>query len=114
MNIAGIWRDIKTFMSINRGSGTTTLIKKIANENDVFVLVPSDMVGKMIGKSAVNINKLNNIRGLQKKPILLDNFTLIELTNKTIEELQKLNGEICKRDDLIKEIYNLIRKSNYV
>ena len=56
-----------------RRSGTTTLIKKVAEQNDVWVIVPNQEHKKLFGDYALSLHELDKMQGSKPKPILLDN-----------------------------------------
>lgn len=97
-------RNICQFLFNQRGSGTTTLIKKISDENDVYVLVPNEQIKRMFGKNAISVNDLYSDAGLSPKPILMDNSMLLELVDNSLKEINHLNTKVNRRNQFIKKI----------
>lgn len=93
-----------------RRMGTSTMLKKLASENDVYILVPNGKCKEMFGDSAITFGELikNGGLGRSPKPLLLDNFTLLELTRETFDEIARLEGEVVRRDQLIHTISRAI------
>ena len=104
MNIRKVLSNIYDFFVSSRRSGTTTLIKKIASENDVWVLVLNQEHKKEFGEKAISIEYLKDTKGRNPKPILIDNHTLIKLAEYSIIEIQSLDLEIEKRNKFIRKI----------
>lgn len=94
MDIQIILRNLSGFLLSMRGSGTTTLIKKVAIENDVYVLVPYEQMGQEFGDHAITFNRLGKARGLKPKPILTDNYTLREISELSLNKFDILDAEI--------------------
>lgn len=101
---------LAAFVANQRGSGTTTLIKKIASENDVWVLVYDQKQKKQFGDSAITLGELANMDGYNSKPILIDNHALLELASTSDEEFKRLDSLIERRNKLIKTIRDEIDK----
>lgn len=108
MNVRTLLRSLTEFTISMRRSGTTTLIQKVANENDVYVLVPTAEAGKVFGEKAVTFDELSRMRGMKKKPILFDNYTLLQLSELSLDEYNNLDMKIEKRNRLLKDIKDLI------
>lgn len=87
-----------------RRSGTTTLIKKVAEQNDVWVIVPNQEQKKLFGDYVLSLQELDKMQGSKPKPILLDNSTIMKLTEMSIEEIENLDLAIKKRNKLIRTI----------
>lgn len=109
MNIRKILLNLSSFVVGLRRSGTTTLIKKVASENDVWVLVPNQQMKKVFGESAITFNELEKIKGCKPKPILLDNSTLLILSELSLKEYEKHDLMVKKRNRLIRRIQDEIR-----
>ena len=101
-------RNLSEFFISMRGSGTTTLIKKVASENDVYVLVPNEQMAKEFGENAITFEGLDKVRGLKPKPILLDNYTLRQLSELSLNEYNDLDSKIKTRNMLLRDIKHLI------
>lgn len=87
-----------------RGAGTTTLIDKIAKENDCIVLVGQDTERK--GDNYITFQDLYNhsYRGRSHKPILVDNHVLLEIVEQAINELDSRAQIIKRRNDILQRI----------
>lgn len=109
MEIKDLFSGILEFVIRSRRTGTTTLIKKVASENDVWVLVPNSESKEEFGKSGISFSDLSKMGGSNPKPILLDNYTLLRLTELSLEEFARLNSMIERRDRLIRIIQNEIK-----
>ena len=109
MNVRKLLTNLFSFVTDLRRSGTTTLIKKVASENDVWVLVPNQQMKKEFGESAVTFEELDRIKGCKSKPILLDNYTLLQLSELSLNEYERLDLSIKKRNRLIRTIRDEIR-----
>lgn len=70
-----------------RRSGTTTLIRRIAEKNDVWVIVLNQDQKKLFGDYAISISELDKISGCNPKPILLDNSTIMKLAELALKEI---------------------------
>lgn len=108
MNIKKLLLNLYSFTADLRRSGTTTLIQKVASENDVWVLVPNQQMKKEFGESGVTFEELDRMKGYKPKPILLDNYTLLQLSELSLKEYERLDSAIKKRDKLIRTIRNEI------
>ena len=109
MNIRKLLSNLFSFVTDLRRSGTTTLIQKVASENDVWVLVPNQQMKKEFGKSGVTFDELGRMKGCKAKPILLDNYTLLQLSELSLNEYERLDLMIKKRNRLIRTIRDEIR-----
>jgi hypothetical protein len=98
------------FLLRMRRSGTTTLLLKIAKENDVYVLVPShDMPGyEEVKDKTVSIQQLETSQGLKGKPILIDNYTLIKYAEWANKQLDNITEEMVNRNKALYHIKNHI------
>jgi hypothetical protein len=96
------------FISQQRRSGTSSLLKRIADHNDVWILVPDDKSKSIFGDSALSFEDLSSQRATKKKPILVDNHTLIRFCEMTHTEIESLENEIQRRDLLISKIDHLM------
>lgn len=100
--------DIYNFFISNRKCGTTTLLVKIAKENDVWVIVPDKKTGEQFGEKAITFSDLVRSKGITPKPILVDNFTMLEICEKFHNNMVELEAEKRSRDVLIDEIEGAI------
>ena len=108
MNARRLLKDLSEFFISMRRSGTTTLIKKVAEENDVWVLVPNAEMAKEFGDTSITFDQLNKSHGLKPKPILLDNYTLLQLSQLSLDEYNNLDLKIKVRDNFLRDIKHLI------
>ncbi len=91
------------------------LLKKIAAENDVWVLVINSEAKKEFGENAITPFEANKLIGLKPKPILVDNATLMKLSELSLSEFENLGLAIKKRNELvwhIKEAINKFERNN--
>lgn len=109
MKIRKLLSNLVAFATDLRRSGTTTLIKKVASENDVWVLVPNEKMKKEFGESGVTVEELERMEGYKQKPILLDNYTFLQLSELSLKEYERLDLMIKKRNRLIRTIRDEIR-----
>jgi hypothetical protein len=99
-------KNLYSFFLKNRRSGTTTLIQKIASKYDVYVIVPNSQSKENFGKSGITFNDLSTdkFNGLEPKPILVDNHTMLEILNYFDDRINELKNEINDRDILLNSI----------
>jgi hypothetical protein len=109
MNIKKTLSGLFEFLVEQRRSGTTTLIKKIAEEHDVYVLALNSHQAKEFGDKGISIERLDQLNGRDKKPILVDNTTLLNLIKITLEEQGRLELVVKKQDNLMLRIKHQIR-----
>ncbi len=96
------------FFMANRRTGTSTLIKELADKNDVYILVANLEEEKRFGEKAISIGSLRNMEGKIAKPVLVDNFTMIELAEKGCREIEELQKKVKARNKFILDMKNLI------
>jgi hypothetical protein len=82
------------FMSRMRRSGTTTLLRKISDEMEAWVLVPYEEDKKEFFDSALSFEDLNGGCGREPKPILVDNYTMMKLLSMAITEIEVRDAQI--------------------
>jgi hypothetical protein len=84
---------IKLFLKNNRRSGTSTLLNKIASENDCYVLVANDMeinhTYRDIKEKCISILNLFDLSKDEKKPILIDPKVLRDIIEIIDQEENK-------------------------
>ena len=121
MNIRKIINELSTFFFHLRQSGTTTTIKRLLDEKDIYVLVSNEKIKQSIYKdhkdNIFTLNSLNNIIGKEPKPILVDSdvfFTLLPLIEETLikkdKEIDSLNKDII---DILNILVKHKHKINY-
>ena len=103
MNIKRVLQDMSAFFTSQRRGGTTSLIKRISESNDVYVLVSLEREKKNF-KNAVSFGQLKNELHKKPKPILVDNGTMMLLLERSCDEIEKLELGLSKRDILINKI----------
>jgi hypothetical protein len=121
MNIRKIINELSNFFFHLRQSGTTTTIKRLLDEKDIYVLVSNEKIKQSIYKehkdNIFTLNSLNNIIGKEPKPILVDSdvfFTLLPLIEETLikkdKEIDSLNKDII---DILNILVKHKHKINY-
>ena len=100
------------FMSSFRQSGTTSLLKEIAETHDVWVIVPRQEDKKEFGDKAISLEEIDTskFRSLGKKPILFDNNTVLEFSHKSLSIISHLETQARDRDNLILSIKDEIKR----
>jgi hypothetical protein len=114
-------QNILSHLINNRQVGTTTLIHKIAKENDVYVLVDKleerDDFDKSVRKNIVTPETLHKLEGKPGepgkpgKPFLVDNGVLHRLLVDAILEMGKKDEIIAHREHVITSIQDVIQLS---
>lgn len=112
-NIINIIQNLYYFVKNNRRGGTSSLIKKISDENDVWVLVPDKKTGEALNlddKKIVSYDNIDEKLGYHPKPILVDNYFMISLLDEVGENINKLNKEKNNYKEKLEFVYNEIGK----
>lgn len=110
MNVNNLLRDMFIFFKKLRGSGTTTLLAKIAKENDVWVIVNNYEEGIQFGDKAVTLDKLKDrAYGFDNKPILIDNHVLLFLLEESIHKFTEQEEAIKTRTEVLRTLKKAIR-----
>ena len=102
MNVLNKLKNVYDFFTKNRQSGTTTLLEKIYEKEDVYVLVSDEQQKDNFktSKNKKNIFTLKNlydkqkVAALSKKPILIDNYLMLRLLDISISENEYLSSEL--------------------
>ena len=102
MKPIALFTHLRAFLGSMRKTGTTTLLKKIAEENDVWVLVANSEQAKEFGDKAMTISDLK--LGVERKPILFDPYSVEYLSGVAQDEIMDLLEKIRRRDDLISDV----------
>ena len=96
-------QNLSSFLLSQRRGGTTTLIENISKGNKVWVL----------SKSVAHANDFNggisinsNLKGLEKKPVLIDNETLLFILELSVDKIKDLERDIKFLRDEINELKN--------
>lgn len=96
------------FILKNRRGGTTTLIKKIAAENDCYVVVRfHDEIKheyRDIKEKCLTLEQLLNFDGLPAKPILFETQAIKEMCELAKERFEVVRNQNFKRDVLLQKI----------
>lgn len=119
MGIVKRMQNLLEFFIGSRGSGSTTLLNKIAKENDVYVLVHKsemkDYFDKEVSDKIYSPETLYKLRSAPKKPILIDNALFHEILTDALLDIGS-KGEIIEHQkntlSTIQEIIALSNKEN--
>lgn len=110
------------FFIRSRHSESTSLIKKIAEENDVWVVASNQEQVEKFGDKGVTITDemSDRLLGLESKPILIDNYTMINLLEDSLNRIDSLESQLVKTSKLNQEyekyfndISNIIKSVKY-
>lgn len=107
-NVLAMLSRVESFLFSMRHSGTTSLLKTIAAENDVWVLVADEEHAREFGDKGISLGQIK--MGLDSKPILFDNYTIMRLTAIGQDEILKLTEEVRHREELIFDIESKISR----
>ena len=114
-----IVKTLQSFLSFlirNRQSGHTTLVNKLAKENDVYVIVHNtkakEIFDKDVQEKLYTINQFQRLLGKDKKPILVDNATLHKLFTDALLEMGKQEEIIAHQKKTLSTIGQVIAISN--
>lgn len=94
MKIKEMLSYLATFITHLSNSGTTSLLKNVASVKDVYVLTHNEQMKKEFGKSGVSLDAIHNALGSTPKPILVDNYAILQISEKAISEIERLEQEI--------------------
>jgi hypothetical protein len=99
------------FLLSKRKSGTTTLLQKIASENDVFVLVQTKEESESFydGK-AIALSDLRKLNGVKDKPILIETSLIISLLRESDNKICTLYEKNIEYINHLLEIESEIKK----
>lgn len=96
------------FILKNRRSGTTTLIKKIASENDCYVVVrfKQEITSEYndIKDKCITLEQLFDTNGLTQKPILFETQAIKHLCETSKRNFETLYKQNYKRDLALKKV----------
>jgi len=110
MNIKKLLGDMYLFFKKLRGSGTTSLLAKIAKENDVWVIVNNFEEGIQFGDKAVTLDMLkDHAYGFDNKPILIDNHVLLILLEESIHKIDDQEEAIRSRTEVLRTLKRAIK-----
>lgn len=103
---------VLNFILKNRRSGTTTLIKKIAAENDCYVVVRfKQEIQKEyyeIKDKCITLEQLVTFDGLPTKPILFESQAIKELCELAKERYEVVKLQNLRRDQTLNDIKRCI------
>lgn len=90
--------------SLRRG-GTSTLLQKIAEKEDVYVLVSSEKEKNdpKWGGKALSFGDLKR-SSLPPKPILIDNYFMLEIAERAYRHQIKIETELAARNVFLHQI----------
>jgi len=105
-------KSIYNFFIENRKNGTTTLLEQIYNKEDIYVLLVNeqqkdDFNTKKSKKNIITLESIydkKNIKSLSKKPILIDNYIMLNLLEMAITENEFLTSELYSYIQIINKI----------
>lgn len=111
--VSGLWKFFASF----RGSGTSTLIVDVAKNSDVFVVVVDQDQAKLFIGNGVDKRKIltigditnGNYQGLKGKPILVDNFVMLQLLERVDKKFDGDERRIERAETFIKELDSLMK-----
>lgn len=88
-----------------RRSGTSTLLQKIAEKEDVYVLVGSEKEKNdpKWGGKALSFDDLKR-SSLPPKPILVDNYFMLEIAERAYRHQTKIETELAARNVFLHRI----------
>ena len=107
-----IW-DVLGFFRENRGNGNTTMLEKIYNTEDVYLIVlnqkEKDDLNVKDKSRVIVVNTIQKFRAVSiKKPILVDNHVLTELLQDSADGIDYLTQELKEREDALMEINKIL------
>lgn len=110
---------MENFLSLlmgNRKVGYTTLINKIAMENDVYVVVHNhnmiEEFDKSIRHKIVTLENLRILEAAEKKPILIDNAVLHLILRDALLEFGTQQEKLIHKDHIINTIKEVLVLGN--
>ena len=91
-------------------------MNKLAKENDVYVIVQNtkskELFDRDVQKKLFSINQFEKLLGREKKPILLDNYTLNELVTNALLEIGKQEEIIDHQKSVLSAVTKVIALGN--
>jgi hypothetical protein len=106
--IQKIFRSFLSFMMGNRQTGHTTLLQKIADEHDVYIIVDSmqskDEFPKHLQDKCIPLGRIDKLDGAPNKPILIDNGALQTMLREMLLECGRLEEENTIKDHHVEQI----------
>lgn len=112
MKIGKILNNLLSFLLSNRQTGTTSFLEKIATENNVWVIVARHKEKPKFNGKALAIDELNHVRGLDRRPILIDNHTMLCILEDINSDYNNLLIKYDRNEKLIEEITKSIIRYN--
>lgn len=109
-----IFNAIERFFQNRRRSGTSTLIQSIAKDHDVLVVLPTEKETQYYkpGTSCVTlydiIDNPGRYLGTERKPILIDNSTMLLLMEMLGTEFNTMNEDIQDHNRLLNTFHRMI------
>lgn len=105
-----LFKLLKDILFFNRRNGSTSLLKRIAKTERVYILVENAEDKKDFGESAITLHDFKNIEGKDLRPILVDNHLLMNIIDDVELKIYTLKNELSKKDRLINNINNLVKE----
>lgn len=103
---------ILKFLLSNRRGGTTTLIKKIAAENDCYIIVrhADDIKSefRQFKDKCITLDQLLTADGIPPKPILFETTAIKHLVETYKQQYESLHNENVSRDIALSNIKRAI------
>jgi hypothetical protein len=101
--------DLYAFMLDMRRSGTTSTIKEIAEQKDVWVIVSdSDAKRYLMIDDALSISDTGCPVKIDKRPVLFDNAVIIEILEFAIKRMELLKHDLDLYHTRTHDIHNII------
>ena len=112
-----IW-DVLGFFRENRGNGNTSMLEKIYNTEDVYLIVLNqkerDDLNVKDKSRVIVVNTIQKFRAVSiKKPILVDNHVLTTLLQDSVDGIDYLTQELKEREDALINIDRIISKYQF-
>lgn len=118
MGIVRKMQNLLRFFMGKRQSGSTTLLNKIAKENDVYVLVHnmemSDYFDKKVRGKIYTPDTVHKLKDAEKKPILIDNALFHQILTDALLEIGSKEEIIEHQKNTLSIISQIITESNRV
>lgn len=118
MKIKQTMKRFYEFLLGNRRCGHTSLLNKIAKENDVYIVVHQmDMIKEFDPEVHTKIIPINNISILQSalnKPVLLDNKVLLDLLNDSIRDIEYKEDITYHYKESMNRIKDIIKENDRI
>ena len=108
MNIKKIIKNIYDILESLRQSGTSTLLKKIRKDNDIYIMVSNKKIKHILFGEDSNVLTMNDditkVIGKDPKPILIDTDVLMALLPEIENKIDILEKSNKQKEELIDSI----------